>query len=456
MKYAVAVVAAVCVVAGVSTGALAYLGDGDDLSTVDELLGPTDITAADTDGDGLTDGTELDRATDPTVADADADDLNDGREVSAGTDPAVADTDTDGLDDGVELSSETNPVGADTDADGLDDGPEVNEYGTAPDDSDTDGDGLPDREEVTARSTDPAQADTDADGLGDAAEANQRPTNPTRSDTDGDGLADGAEVNDRATDPTVADTDGDNLDDGPEVSEYGTAPDDSDTDGDRFRDGIEARAGSVLSAADPLRKDVFLELDYMRGTTVPEEKLEKVERAFANAPVENPDGSRGISLHVDVSDSPVAPAKNTSLSEYARTYYQSEYDTRGYGYYHALLVREVPDRGAGNRVGLTSTGVDGMIVEHRPSRVRVAKTVMHELGHNLGLHPGEHRGIDSYAVKPERYPSVMNYHRLGRCDCHYDYSDGSNASGDFDDWAHIASALDERAPNASAAPSLVG
>jgi hypothetical protein len=384
MKYAVAALAAVLVLASVSTGALAYVDDDDGLSTTEELLGPTDPTVADTDGDGL------------------------------------------------------------------DDGREVHEYGTFPVESDTDGDGLTDGEEV-ARGTDPALADTDADGLDDDAELNEHPTNPTESDTDGDGLDAAVAVNDDPTVPSGADSDDDGLADGPEVREHGTDPTDSDTDGDGFRDGIEVRGESAVAAADPLRKDVFLELDYMRGTTAPEEKLEKVERAFENAPVQNPDGSEGISLHIRVSDSPVERSQSTSLSEYRNTYYEAAYDTRGRGYFHALVVHEVPDGRSGRRVGITSTGIDGMLVEDRPSRVRVAKTVMHELGHNLGLHPDTHRGIDSYAVQPNGYPSVMNYHRLGLCDCHYDYSDGSHSPADFDDWGYIASALDEQTPNASAA-----
>ncbi|WP_435179616.1 hypothetical protein [Halorussus sp. AFM4] len=431
MKSAAAVVA-VLVVATLSAGALAALDDGDGVPTVDELLGPTDPVSPDTDADGLADGAERGGATDPTVADTDGDGLNDGNETDAGSDPTRLDTD----------------------GDGLDDGPEVHEHGTDPTDPDTDADGLADRAEVVAHGTDPARADTDGDGLADSAEVNEHPTDPVDRDTDADGLADGAEL-DRATDPTVADTDGDSLDDGPEVHEHGTDPTDPDTDADGLRDGVEVLAGAELAAADPLRKDVFLEVDYMRGTAVPTEKLEKVERAFATAPVENPDGSKGIDLHVRVGDDPVAPARDTSLYEYSNGYYESEYDTRGNGYFHALIVKEVPDRGGGNRVGITSTGVDGMVVEHRRSGVRVAKTLMHELGHNLGLHPGRHRGIDSYAIQPKRYPSVMNYHRLGGCDCNYDYSDGTNSPADFDDWGYIASALAEEAPNTSAARARI-
>lgn len=473
-----AVLVVLLLVGGVSTGTLAYASDQDGISTLEELSSSTDPFDPDTDGDGLDDDRELELASDPTVADTDGDGVRDGPEVAAGMDPVVSDTDSDGLDDNRELSLDTNPVVADTDDDGLDDGDEVAVHGTDPIDRDTDDDGLHDRAEVEIYETNPTQADTDSDGLDDAVETSATSTSPTESDTDGDGLSDGTEFHDPTTDPTSVDTDGDGLEDGPEVNEYGsdptsvdtdgdglddgreaslgTDPTDSDTDGDGFQDGVEVHDGSVLTNADPLRKDVFVEVDYMQGTTVPEEKLESVEKAFANAPVQNPDGSLGITLHVRTSNSPVAAEANTSLVQYSNSYYRSEFDTRGYGYYHALIVREVPDGNVrGNRVGITSVGVDGLLVEGRPNRVRVAKTLMHELGHNLGLYPGDHRGIDSYALKPKQYPSVMNYHRLGPCDCNYDYSDGSHGPDDFDDWGHIASELAEQAPNTSKVDALV-
>lgn len=473
-----AVLVVLLLVGGVSTGALTYARDHDGISTFEELSSSTDPFDSDTDADGLDDDRELELASDPTVADTDGDGVRDGPEVAAGTDPVVADTDGDGLDDNRELSLDTNPVVADTDSDGLGDGDEAAVHGTDPVDRDTDDDGLHDRAEVAVHGTNPTQADTDSDGLDDAVEANEASTSPTESDTDGDGLSDGTEAHELTTDPTSVDTDGDGLDDGAEVNEYGsdptsvdtdgdglndgreaslgTDPTDSDTDGDGFRDGVEVRDESVLTNADPLRKDVFLEIDYMRGTTVPEEKLESVEKAFANAPVRNPDGSRGITLHVRTGASPVAPEAKTSLVQYSASYYRSEFDTRGYGYYHALIVREVPDGDArGNRVGITSIGVDGLLVEDRPNPVRVAKTLMHELGHNLGLYPGDHRGIDSYALKPKQYPSVMNYHRLGPCDCNYDYSDGSHGPNDFDDWGHIAAELAEQAPNTGKVEAIV-
>ena len=453
MNRAAVLVVAVIIAGGATTGALAF-GDDDGVSTVEELMGPTDPLASDTDGDGLDDGAEFERSTDSTIADTDDDGVPDGREVAAGTDPTTVDTDGDGLDDGRELALGTSPTVADSDSDGSNDRAEATVHGTNPTRKDTDGDGLDDAVELNDRPTSPTKSDTDGDGLSDGAEVNERPTDPVVADTDGDGLDDGAEVREYGTDPTTADIDADSLADGREVS-LGTDPTSEDTDGDGFNDGVEVHDESMLAGSDPTRKDVFLEIDYMAGTSVPEQELEAVKRAFENAPVENPDGTHGINLHVRTGDAPVESDPATSLVDYVSSYYESARDGSGYGYYHALVVREVPDSGGGNRVGLTSTGIDGMLVEHRPDRVRVAKTLMHELGHNLGLHPSTHRGVDSYDVPPKRYPSVMNYHRLGSCDCHYDYSDGTHGPGDFDDWSRIASVLARQTPNTSAAEAHV-
>jgi hypothetical protein len=103
---------------------------------------------------------------------------------------------------------------------------------------------------------------------------------------------------------------------------------DADSDGDGLWDdwerfGIDADGNGSIDldlpalGADPLRKDIFLEIDYMAcGPVVGSDcvtfpgghshrpkdaALALVVGAFADAPVSNPDGSTGIDLHVDVS-----------------------------------------------------------------------------------------------------------------------------------------------------------
>lgn len=103
------------------------------------------------------------------------------------------------------------------------------------------------------------------------------------------------------------DFDQDGLTDAEEAI-LGTQPDNPDTDGDALLDGWEVNLinGIDLHAlgASPLRKDIFVEMDYMirpdgnvdfRPT---EEEKASIIAAFASANVTNPDGSTGISIHL--------------------------------------------------------------------------------------------------------------------------------------------------------------
>ncbi|MFD9722932.1 hypothetical protein [Streptomyces sp. NPDC059072] len=51
--------------------------------------------------------------------------------------------------------------------------------------------------------------------------------------------------------------------------------------------------------ADPLHKDIFVELDYSAGSQPSHEAIQAVEHAFAVSPLPNPDGANGVTLHVD-------------------------------------------------------------------------------------------------------------------------------------------------------------
>lgn len=103
----------------------------------------------------------------------------------------------------------------------------------------------------------------------------------------------------------AADTDGDGLLDAWEQPGGGI-----DLDGDGIIDIVLADIG-----ADPLRKDIFVEVDCLASdgngdedfndpedhTHCPlSQSIEIAVQVFANAPVNNPDGSAGIQLHVDL------------------------------------------------------------------------------------------------------------------------------------------------------------
>jgi len=78
----------------------------------------------------------------------------------------------------------------------------------------------------------------------------------------------------------------------------------------------------------------------------------------------------------------------------------------------------------------------------RPTRVLVTQTMLHEIGHSVGLHPWSFEGVDYANFKTGQstfgqYESAMNYLHIYD-DGFLDYSDGSNgAPYDQNDWTHL-------------------
>ncbi len=167
-----------------------------------------------------------------------------------------------------------------------------------PSPTDTDGDGVLNHLDNCPEDLNPDQQDIDEDGRGDICD----------SDIDGDGLTNTEEAT-AGTESNKWDTDGDHLSDGLEVK------------------GVPHENSEFLldlkgMGADPLHKDIFVEVDYMMlpANCPPGEKcstphshkpydeaIQKVVDAFAKAPlydadgklINNPDGTPGIRLHVD-------------------------------------------------------------------------------------------------------------------------------------------------------------
>lgn len=483
---------AILVVVGVSLVGLVVVGtttlvalDGDGVPAVTELQRGTDPLVTDTDGDGLDDGREAELGTDPAVTDTDGDGIADAEEVREyGTDPTANDTDGDGLPDPREVAGPTDATVADTDDDGLEDGPEINEYSSDPTDPhsdddgisdgtevheygsdptsrDTDGDGLTDGVEVTDHGTDPARldtdgdglddrrevhgptdatvADTDDDGLEDGPEINEYNSDPTAAHSDDDGISDGTEVHEHGTDPTQVDTDGDDLTDPEEINEYPTDPVKSDTDGDGLDDRFELQA-DLTNDTDPLRKDVLVELDYMEGHRPPQEALDTVVRVFANAPVENPDGSTGIDLHIVV-DEAIPHDEETLVGNITRLV-DEHFDRKLTGYRHAIVLDDVRREARDDLTGFALYApyarpfVFEVPAEPGPTYEpnQTASLFMHELGHSMGLTSRVYEGIDSYNDSYDDYTSAMNY--MAPNDA-VEYNTGEP----FDDWAFLAAEI---------------
>lgn len=258
-------------------------------------------------------------------------------------------------------------------------------------------------------------------------------TNPTVEDTDGDGLSDKTESQ-GPSDPTVADTDDDGLNDNKEITKYGTDPAKSDTDGDGIADGTEIKqSDELLPGADPLRKNIYIEVDYMESHRLPDKKKQQIIQMFASSPVENPDGSTGIDLHIKRSNK-VQSQSSTSPDDYYRIREQNA-DNPGRGYFYVVLVNNVklPQQEGDGRESYHGAGVYGTGIYMRGdlSDRRTRLVFTHEMGHMLGLTSDRYRGIDSREVSYQQYESVMNYNvpRSG-----YRYA-GEESS--FNDWGYI-------------------
>ena len=231
-----------------------------------------------------------------------------------------------------------------------------------------------------------------------------------------------------------------------------------DADGDglinawELAGGIDADGdGTVdllLQGANPLRRDVFLEVDGMTGRTASLANLGAVVQAFANAPVVNPDGSQGIDLHILYDETalpltiwpgtavctcpPVCPNPPPSgvwcdFANFKAAFFGSSAERNSANWPNIRAAKLMAHRYCvfadqfpftlpngqviwgvsgmaefpGNDLFITLGGwpTPGGTVAQRQG------LFMHELGHTLGL---DHGGGDPINYKPN-YHSVMNY-----------------------------------------------
>jgi len=164
--------------------------------------------------------------------------------------------------------------------------------------------------------------------------------------------------------------------------------------------------------------------------------LARVVRAFADAPIENPDGSHGITLHIDAGpDSVMTPsgtkwgslgmggsiaevkmlgkAKPTSTvwSDFDEIKARRVSAARAQVFHYCIFAHAFHDADGDNFTGLSEfvPGGDFIVAEGAGGgsldELEQAGTLMHEFGHNLGLW---HGGGDYTNYKPN-YLSVMNY-----------------------------------------------
>ncbi len=208
-----------------------------------------------------------------------------------------------------------------------------------------------------------------------------------------------------------------------------------DSDGDGYPDlweleGIDVDNDGVadleLPGADPSHKDIYIEIDYMTAHEPRPDALADVVQAFAIAPVSNPDGIDGITLHLEVDEelphqeaSVLWPdfnvTKATNLGTPAQRADAATVMAKRLAYRYSLFIHTYTSnpgssglaKSGGNFVvslGASGWGSDGM-GHNVGTRKQQAGTLMHELGHTLGL---GHGGVDGVNYKPN-YLSIMSY-----------------------------------------------
>ncbi|WP_255195220.1 hypothetical protein [Halorarius litoreus] len=207
----------------------------------------------------------------------------------------------------------------------------------------------------------------------------------------------GEEVGPVAGNASLVDTDGDGLGNA-EEERWGTDPDDPDTDGDRLLDGWEVAGtapGSVpLPGSDPRRFDLYVQVVTAPGIDpLSTRERTALQQAWASMPVENPDGTAGITVHylppnrseldrrVTLRD-----RRRTTIAALADRYYRSAYVGEYGCLAHQVLLVHVDNEsfvGVGSDPGYQAFA-DGTLTRDygTPYTVRVG-TVTHELLHNV-------------------------------------------------------------------------
>ncbi len=237
----------------------------------------------------------------------------------------------------------------------------------------------------------------------------------------------------------------------------GTDPNKADTDGDAINDGDEVlgtQAGLDLPGmgVSPVHKDLLVEYDWFEDefpcnsgephTHRPTEAIVNlVSAGFASAPadlINNPDGQPGVNVihdygqgglftggnFIDDSDGIIdgIPDQNSQQDGiYFENIKNQNFDANRRGYFYRVLLAHAFGEFSNTVSGTSELPGDDTIVATRcgeenfhpgaTTELVIANTIMHELGHNLGLRHGGGQFLNSgpdMNYKPN-YNSVMNY-----------------------------------------------
>ncbi len=214
----------------------------------------------------------------------------------------------------------------------------------------------------------------------------------------------------------------------------------SDQDGDGISDTWEHMAVDLdcdgvddldlpAMGADYLHKDLFVEIDWMAAGPGEVEShqpksqaLDIVTEAFANAPVNNPDGLTGINVHFDYGQGGQFNGGNMlghddNLTFLFDDFYEiktANFDMARSRVFHYCIFGHAHSSSTSSGYSISTPynvpSYDLVVTlggwSSNPGTIeQQAGTLLHELGHNLGL---DHGGDETFNYKPN-YLSVMNY-----------------------------------------------
>lgn len=162
-----------------------------------------------------------------------------------------------------------------------------------------------------------------------------------------------------------------------------------DRDGDRLRDSWE-RAGETpdgvaLPNASVGRKDLYLQVLYGRGMDrLDETERRELRRIWAEMPVENPDGSTGISLHIVEERRLDREVKTTAPEDVVRSRYDDEHLGAAKCVYYQTTFGDFDGSGTSGYavLGDYASVVDGTETTVRAGRSARVLVLTHELLHN--------------------------------------------------------------------------
>ena len=194
----------------------------------------------------------------------------------------------------------------------------------------------------------------------------------------------------------------------PAIRPTAAAPN-TDTDGDGLPDAWETSAGRAYGC-DPRHADLIVYT--VDRTTMPDKVTETIKRAtafFDTLNVSNPDGQRGIHLHVI--RGPKTKDQTSSYTDLAKQYLPASLKGRA----HFNVFSDDPGGQTDGQASISGVAEDGW------------NSFVHELGHQLGLN---HEAI-GFKIQSPLHASLMNYSYLdsfnGKPDA-IQFSDGKFAS----------------------------